>query len=336
MRLSDLATQLNATLEGSADTEVSSVATLEDARPGQISFLSNPKYVHQLETTQASAVLAGLKVKSQRVPLLKVKDPYYAFAQAIALLHGHRKHPHAGVHPAAHVDESASVGEGTVIYPGAYVGARVRIGRDCILYPNVVIYEDCILGDRVTLHAGCVVGNDGFGYATHAGPDGVPVHHKIAQTGNVVIEDDVELGANCTIQRATLGSTVIARGTKFGDGVTIGHGSKVGAHCLFVAQIGLAGSVTVGHHVVMAGQVGVAGHLKIGDAVNIGAQSGVMEDIDPKSTVVGSPAMPVIHARRVYSLFTQLPDLEKRIKELERKLSDPGDQPQPGDRGDVI
>jgi len=337
MRLSDLASQLNATLENaSPDTDVSSVATLEDARAGQISFLSNPKYVRQLESTQASAVLAGLNVKSQRVPLLKVKDPYYAFSQAIVLLHGHRKHPHAGVHPAAHVDESASVGEGTVIYPGAYVGVRVRIGRDCILYPNVVIYEDCVLGDRVTLHAGCVVGNDGFGYATHAGPDGVPVHHKIAQTGNVVIEDDVELGANCTIQRATLGSTVIARGTKFGDGVTIGHGSKVGAHCLFVAQIGLAGSVTVGHHVVMAGQVGVAGHLKIGDAVNIGAQSGVMDDIDPKSTVVGSPAMPVIHARRVYSLFTQLPDLEKRIKELERKLAGPGEPSPPGDRGDVI
>ncbi|MCC6423734.1 MAG: UDP-3-O-(3-hydroxymyristoyl)glucosamine N-acyltransferase [Phycisphaerales bacterium] len=315
--LADLAAQINAQVIGDPTQQVSSAATLEEAGPGQISFLSNPRYVPKLATTRATAVVAAMNVNSDNVTLLRTADPYYAFTQAMVILHGHRRHPHAGIHPDAHVDPTATVGEGTILYPGVFIGPNARIGRDCILYPNVVIYDQCILGDRVTIHGGSVIGQDGFGYATHKG-----IHHKIPQVGNVIIEDDVEIGANCAIERATLGSTIIGKGTKFCDLIAIGHGTKIGAHCLFVAQVGIAGSVTVGHHVTMAGQVGVSGHLKIGDKVTIGAQAGVINNLDDQSTVMGAPAMPVSLGRRVYTLFTQLPDLADRIKKLEQKMSE--------------
>jgi UDP-3-O-[3-hydroxymyristoyl] glucosamine N-acyltransferase len=319
MKLQDLAREIEAELTGDGSIDVTSAATLEDAQPGQLSFLSNPKYASQLSTTKASAVVVAPNVKADGVALLKAKDPYYAFRQAVVRLHGFRKHPFTGVHPKAHVDPAATVGEGTLVYPGVFIGPRAKIGRDCILYANVVVYDDCVLGDRVTLHSGTVVGQDGFGYATVQG-----VHHKIPQTGNVIIEDDVEIGANCAIDRATLGSTVIGMGTKMGNLMDIGHGSKIGPYCLFVGQVGVAGSVTIGHHVVMAGQVGIAGHLKIGDLVTIGAQAGVIADIPEKSTVVGAPAMPAQQARRVYSIFTQLPELVERVKELEKKAEPQG------------
>lgn len=313
-KLVELAERIGAELHGSGTVEVSSVATLADAQAGQISFLANPKYASQMTDTRASAVIVPPKVNSDRVALLKCKDPYYAFAQAIVLLHGHRKHPHAGVHPKAHVEESATIGQGTVVYPGAYVGPRCRVGTDCVIHPNVTIYEDCVLGDRVIVHAGTVIGQDGFGYAPHDG-----AHFKIPQIGNVVIEDDVEIGANCAIARASLGTTLIGRGTKIDGLVMIGHGTSIGEHGILVAQVGIAGSVTIGHHVTLAGQVGVAGHIKIGDHVTVGAQSGVMADVEDKSILIGGPAMPASQARRVYSIFTQLPEWTDRIKKLESK-----------------
>jgi UDP-3-O-[3-hydroxymyristoyl] glucosamine N-acyltransferase len=319
MTLEQLAKQIGAEVAGDAGGEVKSCATLDQATAGQVSFLANPKYIKQLETTQATAAVVGLNVSLERtgLTLLKAKDPYYTFMKAVVALHGYRKHPHEGVHPMAYVDAMATVGEGTVIYPGAFVGPGAKIGRDCILYPNAVIYDGCVLGDRVTVHAGAAIGVDGFGYATQEG-----VHHKIPQTGNVVLEDDVEIGANCAIQRATLGSTVIGKGTKFGDLIDIGHGTRIGPHALFVGLVGIAGSVTMGHHCTIAGQAGMAGHLKIGDNVTIGAQAGVMESLEDKATVFGAPAMPASMARRVYSLFVQLPELVGRIKELEKKLAE--------------
>jgi UDP-3-O-[3-hydroxymyristoyl] glucosamine N-acyltransferase len=314
MKLSELANAIAAELAGDPDVEISSVATLEDAQPGQLSFLANPKYAGQMETTRASAVVVSPRVKSDRVALLKAKDPYYAFAQAIVALHGHRQHPHSGVHPKAHVEPSATVGEGTIIYPGAYVGAGTRVGNNCVIHPNVTIYEDCVLGDRVIIHAGTVIGQDGFGYAPHDG-----AHFKIPQVGNVVIEDDVEIGANCAIARASLGTTWIGKGTKIDGLVMIGHGTTIGEHGILVAQVAIAGSVTIGHHVTLAGQAGIAGHLKLGDNVTVGAQSGVMTDVEDKTIMIGSPAMPAGQARRVYSLFTQLPELAERVKQLEEK-----------------
>jgi UDP-3-O-[3-hydroxymyristoyl] glucosamine N-acyltransferase len=318
LTLGELAERIGAELVGDAGVVISSAATLEEAKGGEVSFLSNPKYGGLLESTRASAVIVGPAVKSEKVSLLKAKDPYYAFALAVVALHGHRVHPHAGVHPTAHVDPTAVIGEGTVVYPNVFVGPRARVGKNCILYANVVIYDDCVLGDRVTVHANSTIGQDGFGYATHAGPQGYPIHHKIPQAGNVIIEDDVEIGANCAIERATLGSTVIGKGTKFCDLIAIGHGTKVGNHCLFVAQVGLAGSVTTGNYVVMGGQVGVAGHLKIGDQVQVAAQSGVMTDLESKTDYLGSPAMPRPWGRRVYHLLTQLPEMNDRIKKLEQ------------------
>jgi UDP-3-O-[3-hydroxymyristoyl] glucosamine N-acyltransferase len=317
MRLDELARRIEAQLVGDGSIDVTSAATLEEARPGQVAFFANPKYAEQLKTTRASAVIVAPAVEASRVPLLRSADPYYAFCKAVVALHGHRVHPHKGVHPKAHVEPTATIGEGTVVYPGVYVGPRASVGRDCILYPNVVIYDDCALRDRVIVHAGTVIGQDGYGFATHQG-----VHHKIPQTGNVVIEDDVEMGSNCVIERAALGSTVIGRGTKMDGGVIVGHGTKIGPHGLLVAQVGIAGSVTIGHHATIAGQVGIAGHLKIGDNVTIAAQAGVINDVPDQTVLMGAPAMPVAQARRTYSLFTQLPELVDRLKTLEQKVEE--------------
>lgn len=330
MTIEQLAKEIGAEVQGDASAEVTSAATLEDAQPGQISFLANLKYARQIDSTRATAVIVAPKISTgaTNVTLLKAADPYFAFMKAVVRLHGHRKHPFAGVHKDAHVDPTATIGENTVVYPGVYVGPRAKIGRDCILYPNVTIYEDCKLGDRVIVHASTVIGADGYGFATHKGE-----HHKLPQIGNVIIEDDVEVGAGCSIERAALDSTTIGKGTKIDQLVVVGHGSKIGPHCLLVAQTGIAGSVTLGHHVTLAGQTGVSGHLKIGNNVTIGAQSGVISDIDDQATLVGSPAMPVSHARRVYMLFTQLPDIVERIKALEDKIEELGSSG-PGDGED--
>jgi UDP-3-O-[3-hydroxymyristoyl] glucosamine N-acyltransferase len=318
MRLDQLAQRIEAAVIGDPSIDVTGVATLDEAQPGQVSFLANRRYAAQLETTRASAVIVGGGgIESNHVTLLRAADPYFAFAQAMIALHGYRVHPHEGIHALAFVHPTARVGAGTTIYPGCYIGPGARIGRDCILYPNVVIYDDCVLGDRVTLHAGTVIGQDGFGYATHKG-----VHHKIPQIGNAVIEDDVELGSNCVIERAALGSTIIGRGTKMDGCVVIGHGTKMGEHGLLVAQVGVAGSVTIGHHATIGGQVGIAGHLKIGDNVTIAAQAGVMSDVPDQTVIMGAPAMPASHARRVYTVFTQLPDLAERIKKIEQQVQE--------------
>ena len=315
LTLTELAERIGAEAVGEPGLVIHSAHTLEEAGPGQVSFLANPKYLKQLATTRASAVIVAPDVASDRgLALLKARDPYFAFMQAVVALHGHRRHPHEGVHPKAHVDPTATVGAGSVLYPGVYVGPRAVVGRDCILYPNVVIYDDCVLGDRVIVHAGSSIGHDGFGYATHRGE-----HHKIPQVGNVLIEDDVEIGANCSIQRAAMGSTVIGRGTKFSDNIAIGHGAKIGQHGLLVAQVAIAGSTTIGRHLVMAGQSAIGGHLKIGDRVTVAAQSGVINDVADGSVLMGMPALPVGRARRAAVAYAQLPELLERVRKLERR-----------------
>ena len=316
MRLDLLAEQIGAELSGDPAIEVTRVNTLELAQPGELSFLSNQKYARQIATTNASAVIVGLSETSDRIPLLRAKDPYFAFRQAVIALHGFRKHPFAGIHPAAQIDPTAEIGADTVVYPGVYVGPGAKIGSGCILYPNVAIYDGCLLGDRVIVHAGAVIGADGYGYAFHGG-----VHNKIPQVGNVILEDDVEVGANSVVARGAIGSTTIGQGTKIDAQVMVGHGVKVGPHSLLVAQVGISGSTTIGHHATIAGQVGIAGHLKIGDAVTIAAQSGVMSDVDDKEVLMGAPAMPASHARRVYLSFMQLPELANRVKQLEKQLA---------------
>ncbi len=327
LTLAELAGKIWAEVVGDGSAQVEAAATLEDAGAGDVSFLANPKYEKMLETTGAGAVIVARGIKCDRLNLLKSADPYLSFAKAVVALHGHRVHPHEGIHPRAFVEATATIGAGTIVYPGVYVGARAKVGKDCILYPNAVIYDDCILGDRVIIHAGAAIGYDGFGFATSQG-----VHHKIPQVGKVIVEDDVEIGANSAIQRGAMGSTVIGRGTKIDGQVAIGHGVKVGPHGLLVSQVGIAGSTVLGHHVTLGGQVGVAGHLKVGNQVTAAAQAGITNDVPDQTVLMGSPAMPLRHARRVHVLFTKLPELAERIKALEQQVVELGEEGKEGTR----
>jgi UDP-3-O-[3-hydroxymyristoyl] glucosamine N-acyltransferase len=208
------------------------------------------------------------------------------------------------------------VGKNCHLYPGVFIGPNASVGDDCILYPNAVIYDNCIVGNRVIVHSIASVGQDGFGFATHKG-----VHHKIPQIGRVLLEDDVEIGSGAAIERGTLEDTIIGKGSKIGDSVAIGHGTKIGPYCLLVPQVGVAGSATLGHHVVLAGQVGVAGHLTIGNLVRVGAKAGVMNNVPDGATIVGTPAIDASKAKRAYSLIEYLPEMKKKIKELERQVA---------------
>jgi UDP-3-O-[3-hydroxymyristoyl] glucosamine N-acyltransferase len=337
LTLGELADRIHATLSepAKADVPVTGCESLADADESHVSFLHHPKYLDQLRKTRAAAVIVAPNTEADGKTLLIADDPYYAFRNAAIELHGWRQQPHPGVHPDAYIDETAAladlctirpfayiaprarIGRRCIIYPGVYVGKDAIIGDDCILHPNVTVYDHCVLGNRVTLHAGCVIGQDGFGYATHNG-----THHKIPTPGNAVIEDDVEMGATCSVDRATVGSTVIGQGTKFSNSVTIGHGCRVGKHNLFVAGVGLAGSVTTGDYVVMGGQVGVAGHLTIGDRVQIAAKSGVATDLPADEKYGGTPAVPLTQAKRQALAQQQLPDLIRRVKALEKQLKD--------------
>lgn len=339
-RLSDLARmlagyQMPSKVEGNSEREVTGVATLEDAGPTEISFLSNAKYEKALTTTKAGAVIVS---HEQQVPagmdVIRTAEPYAAVMAVMVHVHGYRRHPKGGIdprsviHPDARIGEGANIHHGVTIaanvtigknanvYPGVFIGPDCRIGDNVLLYPNVVIYDGCILGNRVTIHAGSVIGEDGLGYA----PVGEK-WHKIPQIGVVEIGDDVEIGANCSIDRATLGRTVIANGTKFSNLIAIGHGTKVGENCMFVAQVGIAGSVIVGNHVTMAGKAGVAGHLAIGDNAQLAAMSGVMNDIPADTKVAGSPAIPIKDALRSFSLTGRLPELAKQVKQLEAQVA---------------
>ncbi len=331
--LGEIAEYVGGRVIGDPAVVIRAAATLENAREGDISFLVNRKYDRQLETTKAGAVIVGQAVESASVPLVVTEDPYYAFTQIMVLLHGHRRHKDVGISPRASIAESAEigvgchvhdfatvadnaeVGDGSIIYPCAYIGANVRIGDHCIIYPNVTIYEGCCIGNRVIINANSTIGVDGFGYATHEGR-----HHKIPQVGRVVIEDDVEIGSSCGIERGTLDDTVIAQGCKLGDMITIGHGTKLGPHCLLVAQIGIAGSTTLGHHCVVGGQVGIVGHIKIGNNVTIGAQAGVVNSIPDGETVLGAPAIDAGQARRAYTMLQHLPDMRQDIRNLQNRM----------------
>jgi UDP-3-O-[3-hydroxymyristoyl] glucosamine N-acyltransferase len=338
--LGQLAEYVKGKVIGDANIKISSVATLDNASSSNISFLANPKYTRALKTTKAGAIIIGKEVKSE-IPLLVAEDPYYAFMQIVVLLHGHREHKQQGISPKASIAPSAKigknchiydfaaisdgavVGDGTVIYPNVFVGPDVKIGTNCILYANCVIYENCILGNNVIINANATIGKDGYGYATHKGE-----HHKIPQIGRVIIEDDVEIGGNCCIQRGAIDDTVIGKGSKLGDIISIGHGARIGPHCLMVGLIGVAGSTSIGHHCVMGGQVGIVGHVKIGNCVTIAAQAGVVNHIEDGAKIGGSPAFDAAKARRAYSLIEDLPDMKRAIQRLEKQLGieQPNDQ----------
>ncbi len=338
LRLSELCDQLSRAgfpprLEG-PDCLVHGVNTLTDAAAGELTFLSNPKYVSALAHTKASAVIVRAEVEvPAHLSAVRCADPYGAVTAAIITLHGHRRHPQWGrspgavIHPSAKIgaapniaagvtiDADAVIGDNCTVYPGCYIARGARLGNDCTLYPNVVVYDYCELGHRVTIHSGSVIGEDGLGYAPQA-----ERWVKIPQVGRTVLGDDVEIGANCAIDRATLGQTEIGAGTKFGNVVVIGHGTKIGPDCMFVGLVGIAGSATVGRKVTLAGQVGIAGHLTVGDGVKVGAQSGISGNIEANTTVIGSPAFRADFAKRSYAVIPKLPEWTRRIRDLEREV----------------
>ncbi len=316
---------------GDGGHRIASVATLEDAGDDEVSFLSNPKYEKMLAGTRAGAVVVKTGIQPPRpMNLLEVPDPYAAIMLLIIRIHGYRRHRPVGISNQAHVAASArigrnaniwpfaTIGEDVVIgddvniYPGCYVADGCRLGNGVVLMPNVVLYEKVVLGNRVTLHAGTVIGEDGLGFAPVAGK-----WEKIPQVGWVEIGDDVELGANCSIDRATLGKTVIGRGSKFSNLVAIGHGCKIGQDCMLVAQVGIAGSVTVGDHVTLAGQAGVVGHISIGDGATIAAKAGITNDVPAGQTYLGAPAAEIGQKKREWALVHKLPDMRQRIRQLE-------------------
>lgn len=331
--LGELAEYVDGRVCGDPKVIIRAASTLGKAEEGDISFLTNRKYEKQLRSTRASAVIVGKDAPGATVPLLIAEDPYYAFMQVMVLLHGHRKHKKEGISQKASISDSAKIGadchihdfvviedevqikDGCVIYPGVYIGQGAQIGCDSIVYPNVVVYDGCKIGNRVIINANSTIGEDGFGFATHKG-----VHHKIPQTGSVVIEDDVEIGACCGIEGGTLSDTVIGHGSKIGDSVTIGHGARIGPYCLLVAQVGIAGSTTIGHHCTIGGQVGIVGHISIGNNVTIAAQAGVINSVPDNKVVLGAPAVEANMGRRAYSMIQCLPEMRQSIRELQNQV----------------
>jgi UDP-3-O-[3-hydroxymyristoyl] glucosamine N-acyltransferase len=331
--LGALARRLECPVEGDAAIEIRRVATLEEAGPGDLTFLANPRYAGKLAATRASAVIMN---GSSTAPcaVIRSKSPYLTFARAAQVLAPARPmaagvHPLASVAPDAAVDATASVGAFAVIGAGASVGARTvvhphvvigdgaSVGPDCILHAQVSIRERCLIGARVIIQNGAVVGSDGYGFAQR--PDGS--HEKIPQIAPVVIEDDVEIGANTTIDRPAVGETRIKAGTKIDNLVQVAHGVVLGRHVLLAAQVGIAGSTTVGDHAQFGGQSGAAGHLTLGDRVKVAARAAVFASVDDDAFVSGTPAIEHDEWKKASAVFRKLPEMRRRLKELEERLN---------------
>ena len=337
--LAELAARVEGQVVGDGGVAVGRVAPLEDAGPGDVSFFSNKKYRPAFEACRASAVVVE---PEEDVPpgrtVLKARNAYLAFAKISTLFHPPPLAvpdvaAQAFVHPTAHVDPSAEVmpfayvgadavvGARTILHPGVHLGAGARLGEDCLLWPNVVVREGCVVGNRVILQPGCVIGSDGFGFAFDPEGDGSgPRHYKVPQIGNVIVEDDVELGANVCVDRATLGSTVVGRGVQVDNLVQIAHNVQVGPLSILVAQVGIAGSTKLGAGVIAAGQVGIIGHLTIGDGAKLGAQCGVIGDVEAGATLLGSPAVDKGEHLRAQVAVRRVPELLKKVRELEKKI----------------
>jgi UDP-3-O-[3-hydroxymyristoyl] glucosamine N-acyltransferase len=334
MTLRELAGRVNARLAPDVgDVEISNVASLADANPGDISFFGNPKYINALRKTRATAVLLPESF-TEEVPFhcLFVPDPAAAFAQILPLftpqpiVRAPGIHQTAVISPDAEIGEGCSIGAHVVIESGAKIGARSVIeaqcfigqqstlGENCHLHPNVTVRERCLIGNRVILHCGVVVGADGFGYEFRDGKQ-----QKIPQTGTVQIDEDVEIGSNSAVDRARFGRTWIQRGTKIDNLVQIGHNVTIGEHCILCAQVGISGSTRIGNYVTLAGKVGLSGHIEIGDQVMIGAMSGLAKNVPPKTIMFGAPAQPIREYKENYALLKNIRKLYNRVKALESK-----------------
>jgi UDP-3-O-[3-hydroxymyristoyl] glucosamine N-acyltransferase len=343
LSLEELARRIGAEVRGDRTRRVRGVARLEEAGPDEVAFFANPRYRAELKRTRAAAVILSedeAALAPESAARLIAPQPYVAFAKASAVFHPQDRSP-AGVHAmaqvaaGAEVDPTASVGGGCLVGPGARIGPRTilhpgssvldeaRVGADCVLWTGAVVRERCVLGDRVVLQPNAVVGSDGFGFAFDLEGDGDgPVHRKVPQAGIARIEDDVELGACTCVDRATLGETVVGRGTKVDNLVQIGHNVRIGPLSLIVAQVGISGSTEIGAGVVLAGQVGIVGHVKIGDGARVGAQAGVPNDIPEGATYTGYPAMPHREWLRTMAALPRVPELVKLVRKLEARIAE--------------
>jgi len=333
-----IADLINGTVEGDPDVAVSSFGKLEEATEGQLAFLANPKYEEFLYTTQASVIIinASLQVEKQlSATLIRVPDAYSSFAVILTAYSEMAKANLTGIQQPSYISTSARIGENVFIgafsylgdevnignnakiYPQVFLGNKVSVGDNTIIYPGAKIHHDCVIGKNVCIHAGSVIGGDGFGFAPQA--DGT--FKKVPQIGNVVIEDNVEIGANTTIDRSTIGSTIIKSGAKLDNLIQIAHNVEVGMNTVIAAQSGVSGSTKIGKNVMIGGQAGIVGHIQIADGSKINAQSGVAKSIKtPNTAVTGSPAYDYTLALRSQILSRNLPELEKRIKKLEQLL----------------
>ena len=340
MKLQDIAARIDCRLEGDGTIDIRGVAGIEDAGPGDLTFFTNPKYAAELRTTHASAVILGDTAEAAPCAMLRARQPYLAFARAVALFQDPWR-PAPGVHRLAFVDAGVSLGDDvsigpfavvehgarigarTIVHAHAVVGRQTEVGDDCVIHAGVSLREHIRLGHRVVVQDGAVIGSDGFGFARR--PDGT--HQKIPQIGGIVIEDDVEIGANTTIDRPAVGETRIGAGTKIDNLVQIAHGVAIGRNVLLAAQVGIAGSVTVEDDVTLAGQVGVAGHITLGKGVIATAQTGIPNSVAPGELVSGYPAIPNRAWLRSSAVFRKLPELKKQVAELERRIRELEDMP---------
>ena len=328
---------LKGDIEGNPDIKVNTIAKIEEGQPGALSFLANPKYEHYIYETKSSIVLVNRSFAASAkisATLIRVENAYEAFASLLRLVDQARPRK-KGIHPSAviessaiigsdvfigpftYVGENCIIGDGCSVYPQVYIGDNTKLGNNCIINPGVKIYHDCILGEGCTIHAGTVIGSDGFGFA----PQSDNEFMKIPQLGNVILEDHVEIGANVTIDRATMGSTIIRRGVKLDNLIQIAHNVEVGENSVMAAQTGISGSTKVGKNCMFGGQVGLAGHLKIANGTKIGAQGGILGDVKEENTaIIGSPAIEVKQFLRSSVIFKKLPEMKVKIDSLEKEI----------------
>jgi UDP-3-O-[3-hydroxymyristoyl] glucosamine N-acyltransferase len=332
-KLKEIAEYCHGSLVGDGDLIITGIASLDEAMGGQISFVARRKYLPKMETSRASALIVPMEVTGAPVPIIRTENPYLAYARVAALFSSRpfeargiskeawtgkdcRINPNVSIYPFVYIGDNVRVESGVTVYPGVYIGNEVSIGEGSTVYPNVSIMDRCIIGARVIIHSGVVIGSDGFGYAR----DGAK-HVKIPQLGIVQIDDDVEIGANTTIDRAALGKTWIKRGTKIDNLVQVAHNVIVGEDTLLISQVGISGSVEIGNNVILAGQAGVAGHIKIGDRVMVGAKSGVPGSLPEDSTVSGIPAIPHLEWLKASAVYRRLPDLLKEVRDLKKRIA---------------